>query len=356
MKSLLQTIFESSSLMDQIKICRSIIDQMENNENPPIEVRKIFQKMYLATDASSKELVKNWLISKGMSKDQIRCVQALVADYDLEVEFSSLAAQDGLVEPNELLGSYVGSLQNTFRRALVAGFPQEFIDELMRTQPGQKGVTVGPGEIALMTFMKSCTQNTKQKKETPGNSNEAEEIGSDLKMGNHYLEIKGKEARFLGQGVPVDYKSVITKAKEKYGIIISNARKDMNELAKFISDDPTQLSNLVRDCFDEYLPKNKFFEPYIGWLALGNCKNIDDFGKSLAFYALQVYQEKEKFTDIILINTEMPGYPFLSIHFKHPGSLHIASLWKYSDQIKLNTFIDPKGNRREIPKVTYIGQ
>lgn len=355
MKTLLETIFESTSLTDQINMCKSIIDRMENDAHPPREVVKVFQKMYLATDAGSKELVKNWLLSKGMSKDQIRCVQALVADYDLEVEFSDLASNDGMIDAGKLLDRHKGSLQNTFQEALKF-FPQEFIDELMHTQPGQKGVTVGPGEIALMILMKSCTQNTKTKKEKPDNTDEAEEIGSDLKLANHYLEIKGKEARFLGQGVPVDYKSVISKAKEKYGITISNARKNMGELAKFISNDPSQLSDFVRDCFDEYLPSNKFFEPYIGWLALGKCKSIDDFGKSLALYALQVYQEKEKFTDIILINTGVSGYPFLSIYFKHPGSLNIASLWKYAEDLKLDTFIDPNGNRREIPKVTYIGQ
>lgn len=356
MKHLFQTILESNSLEEQIRICKSIIAQMESDEKPSREIQKIFQKMYLATDAGSKELVKNWLISKGMSKDQIRCIQALVAEYDLDVEFSDLAGNDGIIEPNELLGSYKGSLRDTFRQALVAGFPSEFIDELMRTQPGQKGVTVGPGEIALMVFMKSCTQNVKTKKEKPDNSDEAEEIGSDLKLGNNYLEIKGKEARFLGQGVPVDYKSVISKAKDKYNITICNARGNMSELADFISKDSTKLSNFVEDCFDEYLPDNKFFKPYIKWLELGKCKNIDDFGKSLAFYALQVYQAKERFTDIILINTEAQGYPFLSIHFNGVGSLHMARLWEYADLLKLQTFIDPKGNRREIPKVTYIGQ
>ena len=345
MKSLLQNILEQATPDEMVAFIKSQIVDPETNQ-------RIIKKMYNAGTGEAKDLIVAWLTSKEFSKDQIRCVLAIFDDYDKMDMLTELATNNGIIEPNDILGVTEGQLYGILTGGKVSALYQpdkEMMAELMSTQPGQKGVTVGPAEIALMVLVKDCGQNSG--KNTITDEETAETIGSDLKMGRNAVEVKGREAMFCGQKRKPDIKATL-KAISKYGVELKGTTDAENKDLMGLISDPTKLADFGRMCFIDYFKSSKYFDEWVTFLEIGKIKTIQNFLLSISLWALLEYQSDERFHDILIIDTGNTTYPFLHISFK--GSKQtIEGLYDLcKDKLHCAQMIKDS-SRKEIPKVTY---
>lgn len=344
MKSLLQSILEQASPEEMVGFIKAQIVDPEANE-------KIIKKMYNAGTGEAKELITAWLNAKKFSKDQIRCVLSIFDDYDKMDMLVELATNDGIIDSNEILGVSEGKLYNILTGGKVGMQyrpPKEMMVELMSTQPGQKGVTVGPAEIALMVLVKNCAQNSDG---IVGDGEEAETVGSDLKMGVRAVEIKGREAMFCGQKSKPDIKATL-RTISKYGVTLEGTTDAKNPDLMALISKPEELEKFGRECFVDYFKPTRYFDEWVKFLGSGKIQTVQNFLLSISLWALLEYQADEKFHDILIIDTKNNTYPFLHITFKGLKQTidGLYSMWK--DKLVCAQMIKDS-SRKEIPKVTY---
>lgn len=346
MKTLLRYILEQESLSGMVDFIKAKIDAPKDNE-------EIITRMYNAATGEVRAKIVSWLQEKGFSKDQIRCTISIFEEYDELGLLFNLATGSSIIEAEKILNVTEGHLLDILNAGLEAKSYKpnnDLMSELMSTQPGQKGVTVGPAEIALMVLVNNCTQNTGKNVLT--NNETAETIGSDLNMDGVGVEVKGVEAMFCGQKFKPDAKTLLKNMKA-YGVQINSTRdKNCPELMKLI-EEPVQLKKFGEFCFGDYFPTTNYFNEWLELLGSGKIKSVQNFLLSISLWGLMEYQKSEGFNNIIIINTENKStYPYLNIQFKGKKQT-IENLYTICNgKLKVDNYIRD-ASRKQLPKVTY---
>ena len=362
MKSLLEQILESATPEEMLTFCKTQIENAETNLTP--EIQKILSRMYNAATGEANTLIKTWLQQKDMSKDQIRCVLGLIADYDYQAEFTEIAANDGIIDPDDILSNQEGYLLDILTSGRIESlyqFSDEFMDELISTQPGQRGVTVGPAEIALMCLVKGCSQNSGPEKLK--DEEMAAEIGSDLKMGKTGVEIKGIKAMLCSHKKPNAKKLLenIKKFTQKYNDGKEQREKIDIDLSSYNDKNggwitalgSEGLKNFGEECFNDYIDKPQHKDAWLELLKSGLIQTQKQLLLSIALWSLLEYQSRENFHHILIINNDLKTrYHYLNIDFtKNPTLDFLYNLCQ--DKLIVQSAIR-NANREELPKVTLI--
>lgn len=344
----------------------TITDFIQDKVDHPKDNEKTLKKMYNAANEDIAKQIKDWSDKeKFFSVDQRRCIHAIFNDYDqTDALLDIIQNPNDLVDPQEILNNTKSTLLEIIKNSKIVkdhNIEDDMIKELMDTQPGQGGVTVGPAEIALMIFVQGCKQNNKKSKDKPELSNEedAESIGSDLIMGKgNYVEVKGREAMFCGQKNKPQAKVVLSeleKIKINLDGTTDTSKGNKYLLSKFDEGDE-EFIKMFCNCFSEYYNQSKYFNDWKNLVLTDVCKEkkarMQKLLISISLWGLMEYQATEKFNNILLINTKNSSYPFANISFNKQFTL--SELYKsFKDRLHTPNAIR-NASRKELPKITLV--
>lgn len=351
MKNLHKYLVEKFEITNAVNFIQDVISNPDENE-------KIIRAGYYAMAPQ----VKNdfYLYCKdnlGFNNDQFSAVWRIFEQHDAFDIAQIIMNQGGIIEPDVILRTNkISNILSVVPQHVEIDGNMEGLDidknmitELVEAQPGKGGIAVGPSELFLCLFVKSCMQNPNKT--------------GDLLMGTTNLEVKGETALLQGQKNKAQPQNLYKNFAKYYSEIyyeddagcLSGKTKVENILAelKAANIDIAEFTEkiLIGDGRKDdayYADDYGITKEYIRFLKTTKLDNADDWLRSIALYGAMIYQRAEKFDSIIMVNNSTKKFMVFDI-----ANQSYKNLW---NMVKphwwVNTAIHATDGRKSLPKIT----